>query len=546
MRLINTAVAATIAIVLFSVTAFAQGSSQSSSSSSSPSSSSVSSVSAPRLITLSGTFRPAEGQPIGHETVTFAIYADEVGGTPLWQETQVVEPEAGGRYTVLLGATPPDGVPSEIFASGEARWLGISWLRGRDAGRDAGRSRLTFVPYAMRAADADTLGGKPASAYALAPASDGTSSSDATAPGDTPRPKTVFVGGTNQVAKYVNGTDITPSTIYEGGGMVGMGTTAPLDALHVRFTDTSGGFTGYAVQNLGSGAASYSGTLFYDQAGALGQFQGFNNSTHEYRINNVAKNASSVFNGTINFMIGSIWHFYVSSGGQIGINVTAPVPVLDISNNGTVLASSNVTSTTYQTGGLGSVFTGRKARGTVGAPSAVLNGDNLALFQGRGYGATAFGGGGGNMVIRAFENWTDTAQGTAIQWQTTRLGTTALSTMMTLNPNGDLGIGTAVPSGALEISRSSGDYEVVFTAYAGGANLLTRKARGGNPAAPTAALVGDELGGYAMAGYGTTSFGQGSAAMGAYAAENSTDTRKGRGCFSSRRQSARRRPTFPS
>src|SRR5262245_57329232 len=167
MRLICAALAATI--LVFPVVTFAQTSSQSSSSSTSSSS-----VSIPRLITLNGTYRPPEGQAIGHaESVTFAIYADESGGTPLWQETQVVEPEASGRYTVLLGSTLPDGVPTEVFSSGEARWLGITWVRGERV--QTGRSRLTFVPYAMRAADADTLGGKPASAYILAPTgADGT------------------------------------------------------------------------------------------------------------------------------------------------------------------------------------------------------------------------------------------------------------------------------------------------------------------------------------------------------------------------------------
>jgi len=70
-----------------------------------------------------------------------------------------------------------------------------------------------------------------------------------------------------------------------------------------------------------------------------------------------------------------------------------------------------------------------------------------------------------------------------------------------------------------------------LTAYAGEAGLGIRKARGGNPNAPTAALLGDELGGIGMGGYGTTGFGEGSAAMGAYAAENFTDTAQGGGLF---------------
>ena len=38
----------------------------------------------------------------------------------------------------------------------------------------------------------------------------------------------------------------------------------PLDRLHLLFTNTSGAFTGLAVQNM-SGTATYSGMLFYDQ-----------------------------------------------------------------------------------------------------------------------------------------------------------------------------------------------------------------------------------------------------------------------------------------
>jgi hypothetical protein len=95
--------------------------------------------------------------------------------------------------------------------------------------------------------------------------------------------------------------------------MIGLGTTTPLDFMHVRFTSTNGQFTGYAVQNLGNTSASYSGMLFFDQNGSLGQFQGFNNVTHEYRINNIASN------GSINFMLGSNSKFQVRSDGDLDI-----------------------------------------------------------------------------------------------------------------------------------------------------------------------------------------------------------------------------------
>jgi hypothetical protein len=99
----------------------------------------------------------------------------------------------------------------------------------------------------------------------------------------------------------------------------------PLQAqINEVFTNTNGTQTGFGVQNLGNTANSYSGMLFYDQNAALGLFQGFNNVTHEYRINNIATN------GSINFMIGSSSKFSVANNGFIGIGTTTPGVPLDV------------------------------------------------------------------------------------------------------------------------------------------------------------------------------------------------------------------------
>jgi trimeric autotransporter adhesin len=228
----------------------------------------------PRVVRLTGTFVPANGQPAAPvETVTLSIYADEAGGSPMWEETQDVRVDSGGQYTVLLGASRPEGLPLSLFGSGDARWLSVRFERpGED---DRPRVRLTSVPYALRAVDAETLGGRPASAYALAEATEGTGATT-TVTG----PLAVNPGTPNFLSKYVSTADVGNSAVYETNGSVGIGTTVPLDTLHVRFSNTSGVFTGFAVQNLGATAGSFSGMLFYDQNGALGQFQGFNNSTH--------------------------------------------------------------------------------------------------------------------------------------------------------------------------------------------------------------------------------------------------------------------------
>src|SRR6185436_14248734 len=123
--------------------------------------------SVPRLINITGVFRPADGQPpAAVETMTLAIYADEQGGAPLWLETQTVALDERGRYSLLLGATNPGGIPPEIFGATAPHWLGTRFQRPGEV--EGARVRLTSVPYALRAASADTLGGRPASDYLLA------------------------------------------------------------------------------------------------------------------------------------------------------------------------------------------------------------------------------------------------------------------------------------------------------------------------------------------------------------------------------------------
>ena len=92
----------------------------------SPTGSSASFSSVPRLIRFSGVARDAEGKPLtGTMGLTFLLYKDEQGGAPLWMETQNIQPDANGRYSVQLGSTQPNGLPTDLFTSGEARWLGV-------------------------------------------------------------------------------------------------------------------------------------------------------------------------------------------------------------------------------------------------------------------------------------------------------------------------------------------------------------------------------------------------------------------------------------
>src|SRR5258708_9129691 len=80
----------------------------------------------PRLVKFVGVFKDEQGKArTGVVGVTFAIYKDQEGGAALWVETQNVELDEQGRYTVLLGSTKSEGLPLELFITGEPRWLGV-------------------------------------------------------------------------------------------------------------------------------------------------------------------------------------------------------------------------------------------------------------------------------------------------------------------------------------------------------------------------------------------------------------------------------------
>ena len=117
----------------------------------------------PRLVKFSGLLKDASGNLLTNTIgISFAVYSEQAGGVPLWQETQNVQ-FSQGRYTVFLGERKSTGIPAELFAFGQPRWLGVTALLTGE--EEQPRVLLASVPYALKAVDADTLGGLPASAF---------------------------------------------------------------------------------------------------------------------------------------------------------------------------------------------------------------------------------------------------------------------------------------------------------------------------------------------------------------------------------------------
>jgi hypothetical protein len=119
----------------------------------------------PRLVRFGATLKDGYGNPLtGKLNVTFSLYSEQTGGTPLWQETQNLVLDSNGHYLAMLGSTQPDGIPLGLFTSGEAQWLGVQ----PEGQAEQPRVMFLSVPYALKAEDAATLGGLPPSAFVQA------------------------------------------------------------------------------------------------------------------------------------------------------------------------------------------------------------------------------------------------------------------------------------------------------------------------------------------------------------------------------------------
>jgi trimeric autotransporter adhesin len=207
----------------------------------SPSSSAV----VPRLVNFSG--KAAENGKVitGVAGATFAIYSEESGGAPLWLETQNIQADAKGNYMVQLGATKPEGLPLDLFASGEARWLGVS-ING---GQEQPRVLLLSVPYALKAADAETVGGLPASAFMLAtaPATAGASADAVTNAGAYSITSALSgTGTTDFIPLWTNSTGtLGNSVLFQNGtgssAKIGINSTTPASTLDVNGAVTARG-----------------------------------------------------------------------------------------------------------------------------------------------------------------------------------------------------------------------------------------------------------------------------------------------------------------
>ena len=213
----------------------------------------------PPMVSFNGTLTDLNAKPMtGVVGVMFSLYKDEQGGAPLWTEMQNVRADKSGHYAVMLGATKAHGLPTDVFVSGEARWLGVQ----PEGQREQPRVLLLSVPYALKAGDAQTIGGLPPSAFVMAApgATNSSSSSSLLNGGNSSAPVAPPLSGsgtTNYLPLWTpNGTTLGDSVFFQKGSKIGLGLTNPLLTLDINGGELVRGLfematTGYATSSQG-------------------------------------------------------------------------------------------------------------------------------------------------------------------------------------------------------------------------------------------------------------------------------------------------------
>ena len=310
----------------------------------------------PTLASFSGVLTDLDGKPL--TGVTFSLYKDADGGAPLWMEVQNVRPDRSGHYTVTLGATKNGGLPSDLFVSGEARWLGVQ----AEGQPEQPRVLLLSVPYAMKAADAETIGGLPPSAFMLAAPQAGSQPSG-NLPGVTAitsagaplasSPVTTTGGTVNAVPLFNTATNVQNSILTQTGvTAISVGGKLNLPAQGVA-TATAGKFS--RPESFVASAFNSTSSVAVPQTFQLQAEPAGNNSAAPY--------------GTLNLLYGS---------GTAALSETG----LKINNKGLIAFATGQTFPGTGKGTITSVIagTGLTGGGTTGAVTLNLNTANIPLL----------------------------------------------------------------------------------------------------------------------------------------------------------------------
>lgn len=359
------------------------------------------------------------------------------GNTTYYAATNGTDWEVGiGTYTASGTTLSRDTILASSNSNNAVNWAAgtksvfVTYPAGKSIYQDA--SGNTFVPN-LGASTASSAAVTTLSASGVATFSAGTAAAPAiTTSGDTNNG--IFFPAADVTAITTAGSE---RLRVNSSGNVGIGTTSAT-GLRLNVVGAAGAYAAQFYVNTGgavtTGLDSYSlaiggnisnggaeVNIVYGSAGGGLAFNSFNGTTITERVR-------------------------FDASGNVGIGTSSALGVLHTSISG---APNYFYLDAY---GNGVNIVGGRTNGTSGAPTALSANNSILTLGARGYDGTAF-----TSTVKAFigmyasENWSATAQGTYITFNTTAAGTTTRSEVMRIDGSGNVGIGTSSPGAKVDV-----------------------------------------------------------------------------------------------
>jgi hypothetical protein len=227
----------------------------------------------------------------------------------------------------------------------------------------------------------------------------------------------------------------------EHNGFVGIGTTSPTTNL-----DVVGGFS---LRNVTGAAGTNYGIEFNTNSSApridwvfngayIGQFA---SDANDFQLRN-SKLSTGGFRFYTNPAGTQVERMTILNNGNVGVNTSAPTASFHV----TGVIMQDMTSQDNFSNGINI----RKRGNTTSSTGAAASGAEIGYHSFYGWNGTAYAR-GAYVFVSAAENYTSTANGTNYSIYTTAVGSTSTIERLKIAHNGNIGIGTGNPNGALTL-----------------------------------------------------------------------------------------------
>jgi hypothetical protein len=255
---------------------------------------------------------------------------------------------------------------------------------------------------------------------------------------------------TFRIGNFFSGIDTEQMRLTEAGNL-GIGTGNPRSRLDVAGTIRAERFLVVKPKPAGADktAANTLSTDVVDPGQSL-----ISGSGTQDRIAKWTDNSGTLGDSAI-----------TETSGNVGIGTATPGSKLVVSANSATLppatgvarfadADGVQTAVFADAFGTNPIFNVRRANGTAASPSALQANQIIGVIGASGYGASAYMGTRARVAFVASENWTNTANGTYLTFNTTANGTAVGGGVERLRVDnaGRVGIGTPTPNSMLDVA----------------------------------------------------------------------------------------------